>query len=411
MTFPFPTLGSAAGNTPATKRVIAVNFITPTATGVQTITDSRLGGATPVAAIFIYGNFQTEKSNQSIGCFYSFGVAANGNQWCNYGTDEDNVATEDCYRGGQIDEVMRRITIQGGVEASAAFSAFVANGVEIDWTVVTGIGLLSTVILFAGTEVSAECGAILGVTTAGGTVTTGFEPDAVLFSTVQLAAHTSINADFCAALGWSVDTGGTPEEEAINTVRIDASNNENTAWTGSSCCQETDGSGNIASSIDVTDYHATGFDWDSSANRTTYFYWFAIKIAGASFKATHDFAKTSIGTQALTGVGFQPDFALLATTKGPTSGSPVDTTRMGLGVWAIDKDLTHGGASFYSESSGTSHADCITSHASCVQQLLDGAIDYDFEVQSFDSDGVTFNYTDGAAAAYAVPMLLIGGLN
>jgi hypothetical protein len=398
-----------------TRRIVVVNFLESASTGIQEITTAALDGLTPKGAILIYGNIQSNKGNQTAAAYWSIGVADGTSQWGCCALDRDNTLNEDTFRGVNTTWMAQRFTVAGAVVARAAFDSFVTNGIRLNWSAVTGVELLSTVILFAGDDVTVDAGVVTGLSASpGANINVGFQPAAVMFAGVQSIGVTNSDANaFRTPLGWAVDAGeGAVSQQAINAARGASGDAEALRWTPDHCQTHIAGDGTINREIDVTAFDSTGFDIESSgaaAGMTVPY--FAIKITGASFFAGHDIAKTTTGTQAKTGVGFEPDFGLFISQRGATEASQTVTSEMSMGIHAVGSDLTHGGASFTSNSSGTVKANSTNSNTSIVQQESDGVIDIDCTVQSWDADGYTFDFTNAATGVYAMPVLLIGGLN
>lgn len=160
-----------------------------TSTGTQDITIGGFG--TPKAALFIC-TIATADDTPVAGYGYSFGAATGAsNEWCVFFSDEDGSGTTDRRGATESDRLIRINTIgTHTVDGDADFSAWITDGVRIDWQTAPSAAWLLTVVLFTGSDLSAHANfASLGnsVDNAVNVTDPGFEPELVI--TAQFAGQ------------------------------------------------------------------------------------------------------------------------------------------------------------------------------------------------------------------------------
>src|SRR3990167_5502178 len=115
--------------------VATVRVAANTATGTQNITTSDLGGLTPKAALII-GSVAVTDATAAAHNVVSYGACSGAtNEWVTAVSDTDNVADSD--NDTWFDDDFCVLFVNPGaqtVDGSAEFSAFIADGVTINWT-------------------------------------------------------------------------------------------------------------------------------------------------------------------------------------------------------------------------------------------------------------------------------------
>lgn len=180
--------GAGAGAVVAVTRTVA-----DTGGGTQDITSSNLGGNTPKAVWVIASGSVTDGTAQS-DVQMSVGAATGAtNEWYISYKDDDAVAGSS-YNGDSTSNSDATICLDTATNASAGscaygkaeFSAFVTNGVRLNWTDTPDASFFITVIFFAGSSVSAHANSSeLGNSTDNAVDITapGFQPDIVMAGT------------------------------------------------------------------------------------------------------------------------------------------------------------------------------------------------------------------------------------
>jgi len=153
------------------------------ALGNQTFTAADLGGLTPAAAFFII-TYCTSDGTPAADAVLGWGAATGAeNQWAVNVTAEDGQGTTDTGRDLRTD-VCVRVNVPGTtLDGEANFVSFNANNVIINWSTAPSAAFLVTVVLFAGTDLSAQAATFTVPAVLNNTVdvnTVGFEPDVVL---------------------------------------------------------------------------------------------------------------------------------------------------------------------------------------------------------------------------------------
>lgn len=200
--------------------VAVVRVAANTSTGTQDITTADLGGLTPKGAILIATRAVTS------------GTAADGAGWYvgfTDGTNHANMGYEDLHGSettltlGSQDTTSPPVLIiytgaaTGTIDGSANFSAWITNGITIDWTDAPAAAYLITAYLFAGSDLSAAALVATDVANTVDNVTDitsiGFEADVVILGCndpVAMANQAGIHLGFI-----HNDRGGTVVQRAI----------------------------------------------------------------------------------------------------------------------------------------------------------------------------------------------------
>lgn len=288
-----------------------------TSTGTQDITGS-LGGLTPKAAIFIVTSatadgIQADHSNISYG-------AATGasNRWAISMSNEDGQGTMDSHRYA-LDTACIRLSNPGTttIDGEADFSTFITNGVRINITTAFNAPYLATVILFAGTDVSAHAdNAALGdsVDNAVDITAPSFEPEQLFTCIAHTRAAGQAGGRFDGAWGIVHNDGA-----GGITQRCHAFNQNNGGATAEMDGRVTETYGIMAAENtgalnwggEFGTFDSNGFTVTTKVgggNNTSLFY-LALSFGGAvnSWVGTVD-TPTSTGDDPQTGPGFTPQF-------------------------------------------------------------------------------------------------------
>jgi hypothetical protein len=194
-----------AGKTPDVKMAV-VRGLTPTSTGNQSYTNSDLGGKTPKAAIIFgtYADTDGTLETHLIGCL---GVATSaGSEWGLTFWSEDNAGTAESY----WTSFNRCCTLStpgfSSTQIRATVNAWIANGVQLNFSAADSHQCYITIVLFAGDDVYADSGIYddLGTSEGATAEVTGkdFWPD--IFLAAVLTATNSDNRTNDIICGWSL---------------------------------------------------------------------------------------------------------------------------------------------------------------------------------------------------------------
>ena len=130
-----------------------------------------------------------------------------------------------------------------------------------------------------------------------------------------------------------------------------------------------------------------------------------IAIGGSGFSAYAGITtvRTTLGTQAVTGVGFQPK-ALLLATQGLQTAPPAGTAgSIGIG-FASGPSSSEMGSVTYGDATAAAQQQSTSAEmrkALCIATGNTTVLDWHIELDSFDSDGFTYEVTDAPAAGAA----------
>ena len=194
----------------------------PLSTGIQTITNTNLGGETP-KAVKIELVPVTAEGTRTAHAAYTMGFTDGVKAFSIGGNSEDGVTTTDAVMncmGGPIASypILRVSRIPGvvGQDGNADFDSFIADGCKIDWTDTCSSAWLMRVTFFAGTDIlNAEAdwfdgpalSAAKEINTAG-----GFTPNYIEFQYARTDITSTLsNSHWSHSFGVVVDTGTATE--------------------------------------------------------------------------------------------------------------------------------------------------------------------------------------------------------
>jgi hypothetical protein len=391
-----------------------------TSTGIQSITTTDLGGLTPKAVLLIATRGVTDGAAVD-GAGWYMGASDGANEWTQ--GYEDQHAQASMNTAEEQDTTANRIlTIYNGtasdaVEGTANFSAFIADGVEIDWTDAPASAFLITAVFFAGSDLSAHVGTVSLGNTADALIavtSVGFEADVLI--TALLEGTTTLAANVGLGLVHNDRAGAITQRSVAHTQR-------DGFGTSQAGVQYRDGEGlvRLIGTNQTTDFFGAFQSFDSSgfdvqmgnarAPGNTHLGWLALRLgASPAVSAKVYTLSTPTGTGSATdaGAGFEPQFVMyLAQRAAAADTSETDADGGSLGVVLVDGDEQ------YTQSIGTEDnaADSNTQSLSNNQLTLPthtGAAAHAATFTSFGATGVTWNWTATDATARLWPALAIG---
>ncbi len=398
--------GSAA-LAPITYTIAVKGFATPTATGNNDVTSADITGVTPEAAIIIStpaSAVNTETADAAVGL--AFLTTTSQLIW----TASDNGRTTTVVsRIGRTDSAIYVRQVGNSSVESQATGSFISGGVRLNYSIAT---VARRAALIAFTDVSAASGTVsLGTGTSAIDVTApGFLPDVVfLLSTNHTFAQTA-NATLGAAFGIAVRTG---EQFAVSWSEANGAADGAPAQQIRNDCghlQANTTTGALDYKITVSDFDANGFSLTPSASAASdVLAYMAIKFDAAnSFKLVELTTPTATGSQAITGVGFRPQFALIVLTNMEAFNTA--------GLSDLSGALSFGflGSEQWATSFAMDHGAATTDTATNIKQTAvlsgDGPTTTAMEatLTSMDSDGMTLNWSAVQANAKKGFILFVG---
>jgi len=385
---------------------IAVTRITSSASGDggdQDITIADFG--TPKAALFITG-VNTNDATADDGAVLSVGATDGNNHWAVCIYDTHSVGTTNSMRQGTTDEVIQIVT-GGGMAAEANFKEWITDGVRITWGNYLA-GRLVTVVLFTGDDLSAYANKVALSTedTEVEVTSVGFEADALimahngaLFNDTE-AAHGLFGLGFVKKAATIVQQSvafASQDNVATSDIGGALMTTDVGVEAGGAAGQPTWAAmGWIA---DVTAFDSNGFhiysrDKDSTGDEIGYL---ALKIVGGSFWVGTVDSPTSNGLPAnksVTGVGFQPDFVMLAMSMHTAIDTHETDGKPGaFGISTFTSSNQYCQTLSIEDNQSTTNTQRVSDDQAINLDDHAGVAAFDATYVSMDADGWTLNYT------------------
>ena len=374
-----------------------------TTTGTQDITSADLGGLTPKAVWFIVTQ-ATADGTATDHAVLGIGAATGAsNRWSCGVFSEHGLATTDTGRRIVSDEcVVKLNTGDANIDGEADFDSFISNGVRIDWTNAPASAHLLTVILFAGTDLSAQAGTFTMPDSVDGTVdvnTVGFEPDVVLSATTGLSAFDASDDTWMIGHGVALNTSPV-QQYAVGFWSQDA-------WaSGYTSGHITDDYGVVSVDWDGTltgwggefgSFDADGFSVTQRLGAgANYVGFLALAFASAvGFSAGIIDSPTSTGNQSITDPGFTPQ----AVYVGLTQMQAINTAYSGSdqagakGIAVFDDDDEYCNSIADENGSATSDTQSLSDDTAINFPQDDGLSGFVASFVSFDANGWTWNFS------------------
>lgn len=380
----------------------ATRVAAQTAGGTQDITISGFG--TPKAALFIATWADTDGVKED---FASVGIGATDgtNQWATATKSDHGVGSTDTKKTNKADECI--ILFGSGfnnIDGEANFSAWITDGVRINWGIAPSKGWLLEVVLFGGDDLSAkvDTDALNATTQTYGNM--GFEADVLICAGAAQSMGAGILGELAIYLGLVHNDGAGGVVQ-----RCLAFDEANSSSEGAPVARmfedafaaELSSAGAIEWEASASNFTANGFDHQASANPgTDEFAFLGLKFTGRqSWVGTVD-SPTATGNDSQTGPGFKPQAVLL----GLSAIQAVDVTEG-------DADAGPFGISFFNETeefcksiaiedaAATTNTQSVSDDQAVNLDAHDGTDTWDAAFVSMDANGWTLNFsaTDGTA--------------
>lgn len=374
----------------------------------QDFTTPDLQGLTPKAALFIVTRATADGTETVDGCLGYGAATAADQEWATTQGSEDAQGTTNTGRSNVSDHCLVIPDVDGdNVDGEAEFSAFIANGVRVNWTDAPSAAFLVTVVLFAGADLSAYAGQVaLGDAEDNAVDVTapGFEPDLVL-----TAAANNLAADVISSV--VRNTYGVIHNNGAVTQRsftFYSANGEATSALAARYTESYGGmlitsSGNLDSGYVFSGFDANGYTIttvNAGANNTTLGY-LALNFNGAvsSWVGTMD-TPTSTGNDVQTGPNFTPQIVAL----GMTSAQALDTAYTDgdagvIGFSVFDADDEYSNTVADEDAQATSDTQCVSDDQAVHLDEHDGTPGHAATFVTLDAIGWTLNFSATLGAA------------
>lgn len=381
----------------------------PGATGSQATTGL---GITPDAMLLIT-NLMTAAGSQ-VDAQMSVGFATGSGTQVTAGyNSNDGSASSDVVRDVLTNRVVGAYT--GGAttaELNADLTSLDADGFTLNYnTVLTGADI--SYLGLSGTDVNGATAGNFASATATGTQAVtgiGFQPNLVLFITNLQTVSGTANNNSCFSFGVAASSTarwacGIGMQNAQTTM-----NNRRAFYDNRCILVAAAGSNAVAHDADFVSMDADGFtiDWQTAPGAAYLVGYIALSVTNV--KVGNFTQKTSTGSQATTGVGFQPDVLMLASAGHDTANTVVDTARFSIGAgisssarwsyWTGDED---GAGNAIAESR------YATNKVITIASGAPPGVSAEADLTSLDSDGFTLNWSTADATARNIGYIAMGG--
>jgi hypothetical protein len=380
-----------------------------TSTGNQTISTNDLGGLTPKAVMLIVTRGVTDGTAADGAGFY-WGLSDGTNEATGAYESQHAQATMDA-QTNQDTTANRILTIydgtaDSGVEATADFVSFGADGVTIDWTDAPVSAFLITAIFFAGTDLSAnvgrqDLGSIADALIANTSV--GFEADLVF----SFWNHTLDGGTLSIGVVHNDRAGTVSQRSAGHIQRTGFSSSQVGAHMrdGEGLMRLTPGTQALSSSGAFQTFDSSGWDVQLGGGGNPInadYAWLALRFGSSpvvSSKVYTYSTPTGTGSNTDSTPNFTPQFVMyLATRAAAADTSETDADGGTFGVVTVDAD------DLYTQSISDEDAAAESNTQSLSDNQLNlpthtGGSGHQATLTSLGSTGPVWNYsaTDGTA--------------
>lgn len=310
--------------------------------GNQDVTTPKLAGEIPSAvwAIGVRATTNGTAPNNAAGCY---GASDGTRQWVVAGSSENNVNPQDSYRRGTTDELIMFLNpTDGTVDGEANFDSFIPNGIRITWGNVPAAAYLMTFFFWAGDEVSAYSNIAalgnVGVATVVNTV--GFMSKVILFASHATTIDDTTYQYYYQSTGFYVNDGANTQRCSAH-VFDDAviPSAEYASYSESYAVAQT-GVAALSWGGEVSAPTATGFTitprvGNAGGDEVGYLclnFNGKIDVYGTTFDTP-----IATGLNTVSGVGFEPQGAMLGLTQLTAVGTSATANAGSVGMSVIDQ--------------------------------------------------------------------------
>jgi hypothetical protein len=406
-------LGQNTGLT--TDVLIAVqDFTDPTATGNQDYTTTALNGKTPVGAM-VMSTWHRSASDPSetINARFALGAMDGTTQTSAWLNSRDNRANTSSSTYQRSDQVHLQVDAGATNTVQRATGSFITDGIRLNYTnIVTNVGAVrGSFVAFAGADVTVDHGNIsLGTGTSAINVTTGFQPDVVIFYGTGISNQNSIPSDMRYMLGIALADG--TQKCVIWAEPTGAADGRpyQTLYTNRCGGRLTPATGALTWHLTAGGFNASGFQVTPSASASSSrLHYLALKLNGRRLSLFEFDTPTSTGSQSYTTPGFTPQFAMAVTTNLEVVDTVVGSTsdnQGGFGVAFIGNEQWAASARIDS-GAPTTDTGCRLQNYALLGASATSTIAIAATLTGFTSAGLELNYSAVQAAAKKGFMLCI----
>lgn len=399
-------------------KIMSTTFAAATSTGDQTITISGFG-FTPKAAIIWSQPQSTTGTTPASSYRHSIGFTDGTNTRCNGFRNQYNVGTtataRSAYNNGTIISQINESATSSLAQAS--FSAFVSDGITINWSVAAGTTFQCGLILFGGDDLEAYCNSVTLNGASHDINTVGFEPSVVFTMNGSTTNYgTSIVTGAIGSFGMAANDGSDSQCTLAQQLLTANAVQSGRQYTSSSAAIALYSTSTLQSFYNINTFDSSGFTVSRSGAAGTYYMgYLAINLSDYSASLVRASKPTSAGSQAVTGFGFRPSKVVVI-------GAAEDTLDIDNNSGAGGLALSHTFGYFDATTQwvangcaliGEDPTDNTMSNLNVTDavQIIgnDGTSKGRASLTSFDADGFTLNWSASDSTASNVFYLAIEG--
>jgi hypothetical protein len=373
-------------------------FAANTGTGDQSVTGV---GFQPLAVIFWHTRQSAE--GYAANAYGGFGASVSSSQRKAVGYfEDDNLPTSNTGRSQHDKAIVGASAATPTMDYEADFVSMDADGFTINWSNAPGIAVIVHFLALGGSSLTnAAVGEFTANTGTGNQAVAGagFQPDFLMLFTAD--NETALNSNRSQAsfslgfgtsssarvsMGWASNDASSAQVSIVYSSAAAILNPMSTA-------------GSLDSEADLVTLDADGFtiNWTNAPAVAAKCFYLALK--GGSYKVGSETQKTSGGTKATTGVGFQPT-SILMMGQGRTVGTFSTTTDSVITIGAGDG--TRQGVAWWGGDDASDNTDTnmrtITTGA-MMSATHPSTTVTEADIASLDADGFTLDWTTADANA------------
>jgi hypothetical protein len=387
------------------KKVVV--FDLNTTTGNQAV--SGVGFEPKLVILFCNG---TSSGVVAGNAFSSLGAATSSTaRWAVGQWHTDNAANSETARSARTDKILD-VPIASGAssEYQADLVSMDSDGFTINIGTTPGVALRCIALCLGGTDIDVAVGSFSTGTTTGSAITAvsglAFQPKAAL------TAHSTTSASVSATTRYNIGfASGASNEWGATSYESDNSAQMATAhgWSASDYIYGGVTSG-LDTDIDFNAFTSDGWTHNITAVPASMLICYIALGGNAQYYVGNDAQKTTTGTEATTGVGFEPSALIANMALRTTAGYDANGdfyTHLGF----MDGTAEAGGHVFSEDDVGDAHTSRGVDSTYSLFAVTDDAtptVAAKASLSSFDSDGFTVNWNTADATARLFGFLAIG---
>jgi len=272
------------------------------------------------------------------------------------------------------------------------------DGFTVNFSIANATAYPINYFAFGGADLTVAIKAVVTPTTTGPFAVTGvgFKPDAQIAIGIDAISGTE---------GYALGLASGSTKRGALAAGFDATavggvQRNNKVWT------VVRGSAGVVREADLTSFDTDGFTWNFNAAPAQASTVYTLNFKGGQYSVGTFLQKTSAGSQAYTGVGFQP-VGLLCLTGGFTAGAAVNTTEQNTMTGAASSASARAVVYYGSGVAGVAELDRTAIYSDRADNSS-GTLNAKADLTSLDPDGFTLNYSSADAVAREVIYFAVG---